>query len=459
MLPFLPVLWLAQAAPAPAPSPVPSPTPQTVVRPQEVRPLPGSLNSTLVFNSNSPEVVQTEGILLSTLSPQGKRVPSAHLDQLFQGQFDIFAHHIAKAESEADLKTLYLGVLLHNPGKQAVTVTVSEAASYLSQPDAPFVKLPPYTLNRFGDVYAGPGDRVMNMLLRGQRQPGWPSQIVLPPGESRMLMNLPIPVKGLTPPINGRSTLARLHATGPVQIASLARFAPKTARGEERPPTLPEWETLLRTGGLAGPRDKAPTPPGAKGSIIYGRVAGVARGSQWQAQVSDRGATGFRLTIPQPGAAFSYGLSLLQGGTFGTGQVQSAPLIARYPDTAYQAHGNYGVKYNLTLPLYNPTNQTRLVSVAIETPVKSDKADSGLTFMEPLPPQVFFRGTVRLRFQDDQGTPRTRYVHLVQQRGQQGEPLATLAIRPGDIRLVQVELLYPPDATPPQVLTVRTLNR
>jgi hypothetical protein len=99
------------------------------------------------------------------------------------------------------------------------------------------------------------------------------------------------------------------------------------------------------------------------------------------------------------------------------------------------------------------------VGVAIETPVKSDKADSGLTFLEPLPPQVFFRGTVRLRFQDNQGTPRTRYVHLVQQRGQQGEPLATLAIKPGDIRLVQVEFLYPPDATPPQVLTVRTLNR
>jgi len=430
-----------------------------VVRPQEVRPLPGSLNSTLVFNSNSPEVVQTEGILLSTLSPQGKRVPSAHLDQRFQGEFDIFAHHIAKAESEEDLKTLYLGILLHNPGKQTVTVTVSEAASYLSQPDAPFVKLPPYTLNRFGDVYAGPGDRVMNMLLRGLRQPGWPTKIVLPPGESRMLINLPIPVKGLTPPINGRSTLARLYATGPVQVASLARFAPKTAQGQERPPTLPEWKTLLQTGGLAGPRDKAPTPPDAKGSIVYGRVAGVARGSQWQTQVSDRGPTGFRLTIPQPGEAFSYGLSLLRGGTFGTGQVQSAPLIARYPDTAYEAHGNYGVKYNLTLPLYNPANQTRLVGVAIETPVKSDKADSGLTFMEPLPPQVFFRGTVRLRFQDDQGTPRTRYVHLVQQRGQQGQPLATLAIKPGDIRLVQVEFLYPPDATPPQVLTVRTLNR
>lgn len=453
MLPFLPFFWFAQVTPAP------TPTPEMVVRPQDVRPLPGSLNSTLVFNSNSPEVVQTEGILLSTFPPQGKDVPSAHLNQSFQGEFEVFAHHIAKAEAEDDLKTLYLGILLHNPTQQPVRVKIPEAASYLSQPDAPFVKLPSYVPNRFGDIYAGPGDRVTNEVLRGQRQPNWPAQILILPGESRMVMNRPIPVKDLIPPINGRSTLAHLSTNGPVYIASLAMFAPKTAQGEERPPTLEEWQRLLETGELAGPRDKTPTPPDAQGSIIYGRVAGVARGSEWQARLGDTGDSNSQLTIPQPGAAFSYGLSLLQGGTFGTGQVQSAPLVARYRDTAYQAHGNYGIKYDLSLPLYNPTNQTQLVSIALETPVKGDTADPGLTFMEPLPPQVFFRGTVRLRFEDDQGILRTRYVHLVQQRGQQGQPLVTLALGPGQTRPVQVELIYPPDATPPQVLTVKTLDR
>jgi hypothetical protein len=47
-------------------------------------------------------------------------------------------------------------------------------------------------------------------------------------------------------------------------------------------------------------------------------------------------------------------------------------------------------------------------------------------------------------------------VHLIQRRGQEGEALATLKMPSGDRRLVQVDFLYPPDATPPQVLTVRS---
>ncbi|MFM6063438.1 MAG: DUF3370 family protein, partial [Microcystis panniformis] len=34
--------------------------------------------------------------------------------------------------------------------------------------------------------------------------------------------------------------------------------------------------------------------------------------------------------------------------------------------------------------------------------------------------------------------------------------LVTLTIPPGDWRVVQVNFLYPPDATPPQVLTIKT---
>ncbi|WP_339367356.1 DUF3370 family protein, partial [Picosynechococcus sp. PCC 7002] len=39
---------------------------------------------------------------------------------------------------------------------------------------------------------------------------------------------------------------------------------------------------------------------------------------------------------------------------------------------------------------------------------------------------------------------------------QAGEPLVTLEMPPGDRRLVNIQLRYPPDATPPQVLTVKT---
>jgi hypothetical protein len=454
MFPFLFPLPMAQT-----PSPQ---TPQEIVVSQEVRALPGHLDSVLVFNSNCPEVVQEEGILLSTLPPEGKRNPNAHLNLPFQGRFDVFAHHIARAKTPEDLRTLHLGVLLYNPGKETVTVDVLQAASYLSQPDAPFVDLPAYVDNPTGAIHAGPGSRAMDDVLRGKRQSNFPAQMQIPPGQSRMLMNLPIPVKPLTPPLNGRSSLIRLWSSGRVYVASLAMFAKQEADGGERPPTLEEWQTLLETGGLVGPREKLPTSPEVKkGAFEYGRVAGVARGSQWQAQIVDNPRAKLEdwfLSIPAAGQAFSYGLSLLQLGTFGTGQDQTAPMMARYPDTAYRTHGNYAIEYNLTLPLRNMTGQTQRVAISLETPIKEDRiTKNGLRFLEPPARNVFFRGTVRLRYNDDRGLPQTRYVHLVQRQGQQGEPLIVMQMAKGDRRLVQVDFLYPPDSTPPQVLTIKTL--
>jgi hypothetical protein len=65
---------------------------------------------------------------------------------------------------------------------------------------------------------------------------------------------------------------------------------------------------------------------------------------------------------------------------------------------------------------------------------------------------------VRLRYQK-QGRWENKFVHLVQKRGQTGEALVSLNIKPGDMSLVQVDFLYPPDASPPQVLTVSTQNK
>lgn len=451
MLHLLPILTIAQATP--------TPPPQEVVQPQVVRPLPGSLDTVPVFNSNSPELVQTEGILLSTFPPTGKQVKAAHLNFPLQGRFDLFAHHVAKPTTPDNLRTLYLGVILHNPGNQPVKVDVLQAASYLSQPDAPFGDLPPQVDNLWGKVFAGPGDRVMNDVLRSQRQSAFPAQLLILPRQSQMLLNLPIPVQSLDPPINGRSTFMRLRSNGIVYAASMAMYAPVNPDGSERSPTLLEWQNLLDTGDLARPRDKTPTmPEQTKGAVVYGRVAGVAGGSVWRSQLVDNPTVRY-LSIPQSSGAFSYGLSMLKRGTLGTTQVQSAPLLVRYPDTAYQAHGNYGIEYNLSLPLYNNTGKPQIVTLSIQTPLKEDRLSKrGLRFLNPPASQVFFRGTVRLRYNDDQNLPRTQYVHLVQNRGQMGEPLIMLRMKKGDRRFVQIDFLYPPDATPPQVLTIKTLG-
>ncbi len=440
MFPYL----LAQAAP------------QEIVQIQQVRELPGKLDRVLVFNSNSPELVQKSGILLSTFPPKGKKAKVAHLNFPLKGRFDIFAHHVAKPPTANDLRSLYLGIILHNPSDKPLQVNVLQAATYLSQPDAPFRELPALTENPLSRIFAGPGDRVTNAILRGQRN-NLPPYIVLPPYQSRLLLNLPIPVKTLKPPINGRSVLMRLQSSRPVYAASLATYASLGANRREVAPTLAQWQQLLFAGSLVTPRDRVPTPPEqTTNKIIYGRVAGIAIGSQWTAQIVDF-PNAPSLTIPRSRQAFSYGLSTLPLGKLGTNQVQSAPLLARYPDTAYSAHGNYGIQYNLNLPLHNNTSTAQTVVVALQTPIKEDKlSKNGLRFFNPPAKQVFFRGTVKVAYSDDRGLPQTRYIHLVQKRGDRGAPLVRLNIKPQDTRLVQVNFLYPPDATPPQVLTIAT---
>ncbi|BAZ38557.1 hypothetical protein NIES4101_44960 [Calothrix sp. NIES-4101] len=454
MLPFLLSFSLAQATPAVPPAP-----PEEVIQIQEVRSLPGRLDSVPVFNSNSPEKVVNPGILLSTFPSAGKKNPQAHLNFPFRGRFDVFAHHVYQASSPDNLRSLYLGIILYNPGKEPVKVSVLQAASYLSQPDAPFIELPAFAQNLEGKIYAGPGSRVMSDILRGMRQDVFPQEMTIAPGEYQMLLNTSIPVEGLTPPLNGRSTYARLRSSGTIYAASLAMPAGNNPDGTEKAPTLEEWQNLLNNGELSTPRDIPPTPLAQTSQRKYGRVSGVARGSYWRASLTDSPKTRF-LSIPQPGQAFSYGLSTLHGGTLGTNQIQSAPMLVRYSDTAYLAHGNYGVQYSFRLPLHNNTQTAQTVAVAVQTPIKEDVlSQKGLRFFAELARPTFFRGTVRVRYRDDLGKFQTNFVHLVQKRGQTGEPLVTLPIQPGEKRLVEVDFLYPPDASPPQVLTVQTLPK
>ena len=426
-----------------------------VLERQEMRPLMGKLDQVPMLNSNSPEIVQTEGILLSAFPSAGMAYPQAHLNFPFEGRFDVFTHHISKAPPPKDLRTLYIGAIAYNPTDKPVTIDILQGASYLSQPDSPFYDAPNYSLNNDGATYRGPGDRAMLDILRGRRQDIFPAQIVIPPQQSRMLMNVPIPVKELDPPLNGRSGLSRLRSDGKVYVATLALYARLNPDGTESAPNLAEWENILKNGELAKPRDVVPTPPDlTEGAFEYSRVAGVQLGSQWFGNLTDKDSND--LAIPKRGESYSYGLSLLQYGTMGTGQVQTAPLKVRYPDTAYSAHGNYGVQYNLTMPLHNPTNETQTVVLSFQNPIKYDKPVGGLQFFEPLPDDVFFRGSVRVKFRDDKGLAQTRYVHLMMKRGERGKSLVTLTMPPSDRRVVQFDFLYPADATPPQVLTVTT---
>ena len=139
-----------------------------------------------------------------------------------------------------------------------------------------------------GKTYSDPGDRAVSDVLRGIRQAGFPQKLVIAPGESKMLLNSPIPVRDLAKAVNGRSTLMQLNSSGKVYIASLAMFA----KQHDPAPKLAQWEQLLIAGSLSSPRDKTPTPPEqTSGQLIYGRVAGISQGSQWKATLADNHLT------------------------------------------------------------------------------------------------------------------------------------------------------------------------
>mgnify|MGYP003384290975 CR=1 FL=1 len=428
-----------------------------IKRESDIRPLSGSLDNRLFVNSNSPEIVRQEGILLSTFPQSGKANPAAHLNLPLEGNFMLFSHHINKAEEGERPKTLHIVALIHNPDpKQKNSVKILSGASYLSQPDAPFKALPAMEDNPEGLIYAGPGDRITDDYLFGKRNYEFTKSITLKPLETKILFNLPIPVRKLSPCLNGRSSLMNLKSKGPVYLATIALYAKENEVGSEDAPLLEECVRILNEGNLAGPRDKEPSAPGA-GKLIYGRVAGVQRGSVWKVTLSDNATDVPKLRIAPSGESFSYPISSLEGGTFGTQQVQSAPLVVRYPDTAYQAHGNYGVEYDLTLPLYNDSTDPKEITVKFQNPLKSNQKSQSLTYLEPPASNVFFRGTVQLKYKDDNGSAQTAFKHIVLKKGQESQELVKLRLKPMGRRLVEFRFFYPPDATPPQVLTVTTL--
>lgn len=69
-----------------------------------------------------------------------------------------------------------------------------QGASYLSNPDAPYIQLPDRMDNADGTVYAGPGSRTMTEVLRGVRQDIFPPEMAIAPGKSVLLMNQPLPI-------------------------------------------------------------------------------------------------------------------------------------------------------------------------------------------------------------------------------------------------------------------------
>ncbi len=443
-----------QATPVHSPAPQP---PQTVLRRQTVAPLPGGLDRVPMVNDNNPELIVRPGILFSGFDASrgwnGTPLPraAAHLNSPLSGPFELFSHHVYAGKPESLDSTLWLAVVAAPRGDRPLRLRLRAGSTALSQsldgkePSAPFLPLPTLLSQGVTPIWSGPGSRVATELLRRQRSPQLPQEWLLPPGVLSTLLVLPIPVRGLDPLLNGRNLQLRLDSDAPLDLATLAAFG-----DNEQPPPAAVWAQLLQ--GDLSPKEHAPSAKGSPGPMIYSRVSGVEQGSAWRGRLSDPGQSSLAMSR----APISWPIASLERGTFGTGQVQAPPLSAFYPGTAWAAHGSYGVEYDLALPLRNDTSAPLSLQLALESPLKSDQALGGLRFNSVPGKAVLFRGTVEvsgLDGADGKATGRQGF-HLVLRAGQMGPALGTVTLAPGQQRQLQVRLIYPADATPPQVLSL-----
>ena len=119
------------------------------------------------------------------------------------------------------------------------------------------------------------------------------------------------------------------------------------------------------------------------------------------------------------------------------------------------------MEYDLTLPLKNTGSAAVTLQLSLDSPLKGNSQPSFLRFRDDLNGPVMFRGPVQTTgLEDPEGVPQGRQTqHLVLRQGQQGPSLGQLMLKPGEEKQVRVRLVYPADATPPQVLTVQPVKQ
>ena len=190
---------------------------EVIERQQSVRPLPGALDSVLMVNDNNPELIDDDGILISTF-PGGEE---ASVPVVLNGRFDLFSHHVYAGDAEGNpSSTLWLAVLAAPLGNAPVTLQLISGSTSLSQAtesgqtQAPFLPLPSLMPETTDVVAAGPGSRVAGDLLAGRSAAELAKRRwTLAPGSPTQLLLLPIPVAGLDPQAFGKRVHSRQRST------------------------------------------------------------------------------------------------------------------------------------------------------------------------------------------------------------------------------------------------------
>lgn len=432
------------AAPGSTPSVAPTlslekptaPESLTVRSMRQVEPMAGGLvrgqGAVQQLNNNHPEIITTlkgGNVAVSTLSgtPTG-------LNHSFNGDFRIFSSNQNRTGG-----TLHQTVALHNPSDKPVTVKVNTWASTTTA-EAPYrdtQKNPDGTAFKNRETLQqgvqpnGPGQLNAARILRGDNElPQQSRTLTIPPGGTVTLPSSAVR--------NGNELITQgdLHSNGPVQVGIVYNSSP---------PTTEQVKQQLQTGkSLAtSHHDKVPTPLDAPGSIIFGRVAGVAESSSYRGVMSNSQDHSRYLVTGSGEQSFAFNTK--RGTDLGTGRNEASRMIARNGNASYESPLNYGAEFSMGGAFHNPTNQPKRVQLFLDSPVSSN--DSRV-----------MRGTFEVKLRtSEQGQPQTKYVTVSQTQQTRGkESLLEFTLPPGASYQVDLRTIYGANNTGPQSIRVVT---
>ena len=387
------------------------------------------------LNNNHPEIITSlkdGNIAISTLSgtPTG-------LNHSFNGVFRLFSSNQNRTGA-----TLMQTVALHNPSDKPVTVTVSAwATTNTSEANyqdpskradgTAFENLE--TLQRGSTVTPnGPGQYNAARILLGDNElPPQSRKVTIPPGGTVTLPSASLPDG------NELITQGHLHSDGPVQVGIVYNT---------NTPTAAQVEKQLQAGSRLGTshHDKVPTPLGAPGAIIFGRVAGVAETSTYRGVMSNS-QDHSRYLVTGPGEQ-SFAFNTKRSVSLGTDRPnEAARMVARNDNAAYESPLNYGAEFNIGGVFHNATSQPQRVQIFLDSPVDSN--DSRV-----------MRGTFEVKLRtSERASPQTQYVTVSQAQQTRGKtPMLEFTLQPGASAQADLRTIYGANNTGPQVIRVVT---
>lgn len=401
--------------------------------PLHVSPLPGQLNTKAVFSSNRPELLTTQGLI----------VDSATLGEGLKGEFSVFAHHVVETQP-LDFAGFRLGLLARAPENTVLDIQAAFFAR--TRPEALFIETEAHS-DQTGTLWSGPGDAMALARLQNSTRPETEAlrkRYTLKAQQEQLLFELPVPTNplGFVGQRNALSLWLDLQTDQAVHLRWVALKSPGPGKHEDY------QEAAQKTAGPAEPEatDYDPQSPPPRGTFRFGRVSGIVQGDSWQGTYRFQTQDWERL---KKGEALAWPVASTYLKQWGSGQNQSAPLLRKMPGSAVESHGNYGTYYRVRYQIQNPeATPLRLQWRWTQPSAYQATAEPPLSYTPHQ--QVVFRGTVRVH----NSAHETRWIHLQTRQGVWQAPFYEQSLAAGESQEVEFAWVYPPDAIPPQLLSV-----